>query len=267
MAVTVGQTEMAGRQLYASTARPNGEKMATYLRFLEDAYQTETAAMILRSDHRGLVLDQTVFYPATGISPADQGEIIFSDGEIIPIVDAIWERNTPNTLLHVAERSTDYRLPATPVKIRIFWPARYRCMRVHTALRIVSIALPYPVIGGFVRNGGGFVTIKTDDLKIPLKRLTRLSQELANRNLPVDAIWIEKPLHDPRARHGCFDWSRGAGRVRAIRVGELNTTPCDGLHVRNTSEIGVIEVTEIRRRSPTQLDVHIMVTDYSALQS
>ncbi|MGK6315625.1 hypothetical protein [Neorhizobium sp. DT-125] len=35
--------------------------------------------------------------------------------------------------------------------------------------------------------------------------------------------------------------------MRAIEIGYLEPQPCDGLHVRNTSEVGCLEVTSIER--------------------
>ena len=41
----------------------------------------------------------------------------------------------------------------------------------------------------------------------------------------------------------------GFGRVRLLRVGEIDLQPCGGTHVRNTAEIGAVRVAKIEKKS------------------
>ena len=41
----------------------------------------------------------------------------------------------------------------------------------------------------------------------------------------------------------------GFGRVRLLRVHDVDLQPCGGTHVRNTSEIGRVRVAKIEKKS------------------
>src|SRR5258708_38163019 len=55
--------------------------------YREDAYRTETGAVVVSCDERGIVLDRTVFYPRGGGQAGDSGLLIRADGSAIPIAD------------------------------------------------------------------------------------------------------------------------------------------------------------------------------------
>jgi misacylated tRNA(Ala) deacylase len=40
----------------------------------------------------------------------------------------------------------------------------------------------------------------------------------------------------------------GTGRVRLIEIRDLDLQPCGGTHVKNTSEIGAVRVTQIEKK-------------------
>ncbi len=235
--------------------------MNTALGFFENAYALETHARLVRLRSNQVELDRTVFYPATGVTPADRGELVFEDGSTVAINETIWDRVGQGSLLHIANTSCENHLAGEKVIARIAWPTRYRRMKVHTALHVLSIALPYPAVGGHVDDGWGYVTFQAGDLHIPRKRLTRMMQHLIDRALPVDTIWMPPRLRDPRIGARSFDWPGSNGLIRAVRIGNLDIQPCDGLHVANTSEIGSVEVASIRPRSREQQDVHVFVKD------
>ncbi len=41
----------------------------------------------------------------------------------------------------------------------------------------------------------------------------------------------------------------GLGRVRLLRIESVDLQPCGGTHVRNTSEIGVLRVAKLEKKS------------------
>lgn len=224
--------------------------MPTGLEFLDDPYRTETEAVVLRRDNSRVILDRTVFYPETGISPADTGELILGDNRVIHVRKAIWDERHPGFLAHLCETLPSDLLPGQKIVARIAWASRYEAMRIHTALHVLSVAFPYPMIGEEIKKGRGSTTFEVDSTGMLPSELEKIVHELVDRNLPVRAQWIAQPLRDRRLNIRSFAWPGSGARVRAIMIDTIDIQPCDGLHVKNTSEIGRVRIETIERVSP-----------------
>ena len=117
--------------------------------FREDAYQAETEATVLLCEPLGIALDRTVFYPQGGGQSGDQGTLVLDDGTALRIVNTIYDSDRA-TILHVPAEGAPLPRLATRVIARIDWDLRYKRMRAHTALHLLSVVAPYPVTGGSV---------------------------------------------------------------------------------------------------------------------
>ncbi len=101
--------------------------------FREDAYRTETEALVLSSEPRGVALDRTVFYAQGGGQSGDKGALLLEDGTTVPIVNTIYDADRA-TILHVPAEGAALPRLAMRVIARIDWELRYKRMRAHTAL-------------------------------------------------------------------------------------------------------------------------------------
>jgi misacylated tRNA(Ala) deacylase len=226
-----------------------GGPVSTTLEFLVDPYRTKTEALVLFRDNCHVVLDRTVFYPATGISPADTGSFVLSDGRVVHVNKAVWDGRHPGVLSHLCEDVPPDLLPGQRIVARIAWPVRYMTMRIHTALHVLSVALPYPMIGGEIGTGRGSATFEIDHIGVLPAELEKIVQDLVDRNMPVEGVWILPPLRERRINIRSFAWPGSGIRVRAIRIDAVDLQPCDGLHVKNTAEIGRVTIERIERVS------------------
>ena len=50
----------------------------------------------------------------------------------------------------------------------------------------------------------------------------------------------------------------GQGRVRLIRIGDVDLQPCGGTHVRNTSEIGPLKLGKIEKKGAINRRVSLL---------
>lgn len=221
--------------------------MPTVLDFLDDPYRVETEAFVQCRDGNRVVLDRTVFYPGVGISPADSGEIVLEDGRRVLVSSSEWHEARPDELQHLCEQVPDDLLPGDKVIARIEWPPRYAAMRTHTALHLVSVAFPYPVVHAAVHAGWGSATFDVDNTGIQPEELEKLVQELVDRDLPLEAVWAHPPLRDRRINLRSFAWPGSNGQVRVMKIDDIDLQPCDGLHVRNTAEVGQVQITGMTR--------------------
>ena len=53
----------------------------------------------------------------------------------------------------------------------------------------------------------------------------------------------------------------GSGRVRLVRIGDVDLQPCGGTHVSRTSEIGPLIVTKIEKKGRQNRRVRIQLAD------
>ena len=126
----------------------------TEVLFRDDSYLVEAKAKVLFADERGIALDRTVFYPQGGGQAGDQGVLLLADGRSIAIVNTVYDADR-RTILHAPQEGADLPAAGAGVVARIDWDRRYKRMRAHTALHLLSVVLPYPVTGGTVGDGDG----------------------------------------------------------------------------------------------------------------
>ena len=109
--------------------------------FRDDAYRVETEAVVLKSEPRGIALDRTVFYAQGGGQSGDRGTLMLDDGAAIPIVNTVYDSDRA-TILHVPAEGAVLPPPGARVIARIDWELRYKRMRAHTALHLLSVVAP-----------------------------------------------------------------------------------------------------------------------------
>jgi misacylated tRNA(Ala) deacylase len=232
--------------------------MATQALFREDAYLTRCEATIAALGVDGILLDRTVFYPLGGGQAGDTGALVLADGTRIAIADtrkAKFEGATPDDALHVpapGQEALLARLSAgEPVVAEIDWERRYRHMKLHTASHLMCAVLPYPVDG---------CSITVDYARLDFATTEPIERELIEARLasfvngehPVATEWItddEMAARPELVRTMSVKPPMGLGRVRLLRIEDVDLQPCGGTHVRNTAEIGALRVAKLEKKS------------------
>jgi misacylated tRNA(Ala) deacylase len=227
--------------------------------FREDAYLAETEATVLLSEPRGLALDRTVFYPRGGGQSGDQGMLELEDGTVLPIVNTVYDSDRA-TILHVlAEEAALPRLAARVIA-RIDWDLRYKRMRAHTALHLLSVVAPYPVTGGSVGDADGRLDFDSGEAALDKADIERRLNELIALNAAVSHRWIadaELEANPSLIKTMSVKPPMGTGRVRLIAIEGLDLQPCGGTHVARTGEIGRASVIGIEKKGKINRRVRI----------
>ncbi len=229
--------------------------------FRDDAYRRETPARIVSAETRGVALDRTVFYPQGGGQSGDQGELIVESGATVPIVNTIYDADR-RTILHVPAEGAALPAPGSTVVARIDWDRRYKRMRAHTALHLLSVALPYPVTGGSVGDGEGRLDFDCEAL-LDKAEVERKLNELIALDAPVGCRWItdeELDANPALIKTMAVKPPRGAGKVRLVAIEGLDLQPCGGTHVARTGEIGAASVTQIEKKGKLNRRVRIVLS-------
>ncbi len=225
--------------------------MATKLLFRDDWYAQSTQARVISITERGgIICDQTVFYPTGGGQPGDVGFLKTLDGAEMGIVTTVWDDPEKTMVAHVLAEGTILPAPGNTVTLQLDWAVRLPRMRMHTALHLLSVALPYPVTGGSIGDGEGRL-----DFDIPDAIEKELVQEkldaLLARDVPVTDRWItdaELDANPALVKTMKVQPPRGSGRVRLVEIEGIDLQPCGATHVRRTAEIGRVEVTNVEKK-------------------
>ncbi|MBV8662937.1 MAG: alanyl-tRNA editing protein, partial [Hyphomicrobiales bacterium] len=112
--------------------------------FREAPYRRELEARVVAARPEGVVLDATIFYARGGGQSGDRGHFRRADGSALEIVDTIYDADR-RTILHVPAEGALLPAAGETLIAELDWELRYRRMRAHTALHLLSVVLPYPV--------------------------------------------------------------------------------------------------------------------------
>jgi misacylated tRNA(Ala) deacylase len=227
--------------------------------FRDDAYLSETEATVVFSDPRGVALDRTAFYPRGGGQSGDRGTLIIEGGSPIAIVDTVYDADRA-TILHAPADGSALPSPGARVIARIDWDLRYRRMRAHTALHLLSVVLPYPVTGGSVGDAEGRLDFDSGEAVLDKGEVERRLNELIAFDRAVSHRWIadaELEANPGLVKTMSVRPPMGTGRVRLIEIEGLDLQPCGGTHVARTGEIGSAAVTGIEKKGKINRRVRI----------
>ena len=212
---------------------------------------TETAPRDGSAPKPAVVLDQTVCYYESGGQPGDAGELSWSGGSAT-IIDTRRDRDS-GAILHVLAEGAVLPAVGEGVTVTLDWPRRHLHMRYHTALHLICAALP-----GILATGNAIDTTKAridfDLSGVAFDRdatEARLNELIAG-NHDVTTQWIsdeEMAAQPELVRTMSVAPPTGAGRVRLLNIGNgVDLQPCGGTHVKNTREIGPVQIVKVENK-------------------
>ncbi|WP_346896309.1 alanyl-tRNA editing protein [uncultured Roseibium sp.] len=233
--------------------------------FRDDAYlRTCEAEVVGVNDRGGILLDRTIFYATGGGQPGDTGHLEQDDGSRIEIATTVYDEDRTG-IVHVPAEGQDLPAPGTKVVAHLDWSRRYKLMRMHTALHLLSVALPYPVTGGQIGDAEGRLDFDMSDGQIDRDALVETLNTLVAGDHEVTSEWITDEQLDANpglVKTMSVKPPRGSGKVRLVRIGgDVDLQPCGGTHVQRTSEIGRLELGKIENKGKQNRRVRIRLTD------
>jgi len=238
---------------------------ATKLLFRDDAYVSSCQAQVLAvTPEGGVVLDRTVFYAQGGGQPGDVGTLLRANGDRIEVTNTVYGPDRTQVLHLVGPEAASRIQPGESVELRLDWPRRFKRMRVHTALHLLSVVLPYPVTGGAIGEGEGRLDFDIPDAGLDKAELTDRLNALIARDAPVTERWItdeELDANPGLVKTMSVKPPRGSGRVRLVEIEGIDLQPCGGTHVRRTGEIGTVAITDIEKKGKQNRRVRLALVD------
>ncbi|ODT72481.1 MAG: Ala-tRNA(Pro) hydrolase [Pelagibacterium sp. SCN 63-23] len=233
--------------------------------FRDDSYLQSTPARVLAvSPEGGVLLDRTVFYANSGGQPGDSGRLVLADGSVLAIANAIHPDGDKTTIVHVAAEGQPLPAPGQTVSAEIDWDRRHRLMRMHTALHLLSVVFPFPVTGGSVGEDKGRLDFDMPEVPEDLAALEAQLNAMVDGDHPVSTEWISDAEMEAQAdlvKTMKVRPPMGQGRVRLVRIGNIDLQPCGGTHVASTGEIGRLTLGKIEKKGKQNRRVSVVFAE------
>ena len=223
-----------------------------------DPYLKSCQAKAIKVAGDQVMLDQTVFFAASGGQPGDQGSLRNSEIDA-KVVDAYYDRDSGVIIHKVAgEVEQGASLIAT-----LDWTRRYLLMRTHTALHLLCAAMKFPVTGGRVGLGAGRLDFDMPDPPDKAALQARLD-ELVASEAPVQTRWVDQAYlgaNPDLVRTMAVRPPADQAKVSLVEIEGIDLQACGGTHVQNVSEVGRVLLGKIEKKGRLNRRVAIEVID------
>jgi misacylated tRNA(Ala) deacylase len=230
--------------------------------FRDDSYRKTAEARVIEiTSEGGIVLDETIFYATSGGQPGDTGRIERSDGTAIVIATTVHPEGDKTRIVHIPVPGQSLPRPGETVTLQLDWDRRYRLMRMHTALHLLSVVFPYPVTGGSVGEEKGRLDFDMPEVPADLAVIESRLNAFVSAHHKVTAEWItddEMTANPDLIKTMNIKPPMGQGRVRLIRIGDIDLQPCGGTHVASTTEIGPLKLGKIEKKGAANRRVSLL---------
>ena len=237
----------------------------TIFLFRDDSYlQSVRATVTGVTPAGGIMLDQTVFYAASGGQPGDSGTLTRADGSLLTITTALHPDGDKAEIVHVPAQDSAPPVPGEVVTASLDWAPRHRLMRMHTALHLLSVVLAYPVTGGAIGTDKGRLDFSMPEAPAHPEELEAALNAMIAADHQVTQEWItdaEMAANPDLIKTMNVKPPMGQGRVRLIRIGDIDLQPCGGTHVQSTGEIGPVRLGKIENKGKQNRRVNLLFAD------
>lgn len=205
--------------------------------YYEDQYIRDFTAEIINIFEKDkefhIELDRTAFFPGGGGQPFDTGSIEDS------IIEYVYEKD--GHIFHVSNKKP---IKIHKAKCRINWDARFDGMQQHLGQHILSAAFLELFSSNTVSFHLGKDVCTTDiDKYLSDEELEKI-EELANKiifdNKPVEFLTPTKAELKKLSLRRVPDIDNQT--LRVVRVADVDTTACCGLHPKSTLEVQMIKI-------------------------
>jgi misacylated tRNA(Ala) deacylase len=216
--------------------------------FRQDAYLKQIDATVTAVEDRGVRLDRSIFYPTGGGQPGDTGVLRWDGGEAA-VVDTV--KADGNDVLLVLAPDQPRPAVGTKVQSEINWERRYKHMRMHTALHVMSAVIKGNVTGGQVNADKSRLDFNLEG-EVPTKEwVTEEINKILSQDRPVVPQWVtdeELTSRPELVKTMSVRPPMGQGRVRLLAIEGVDLQACGGTHVAQTAEIGRVECIKVENK-------------------
>lgn len=229
--------------------------------FEQNAYTKEIETKIKEIDpeNKTIELEDAIFYGKSGGQPGDEGEII-ADGQKIKVNETIKAgESIKNILENLNGLRKDQKIIA-----KINWDKRYKYMRMHSALHLMCASIPLGVTGGQIGYEKSRLDFNDPDKEIKKEELQEKINTLMRDNHEITYEYIDSRILESQpelVRTMSVKPPSIDGKLRFVKIGNVDFQPCGGTHVKSTKEIGKITIGKIENKGRMNRRVNILIND------
>lgn len=232
--------------------------------FRQDAYLRRAPARVTaHTPEGGVILDASIFYPTGGGQPGDSGTLTWGAARL-DIATTI--KGEGDAIILVPAEPAPLPPVGAEVTQVLDFDRRYRHMRVHTALHLLSVVIPLPVTGGQIGTEKGRLDFMMPEAPADKDALEAALNALIARDFAVTTDWItddELAANPGLVKTMSVKPPMGAGRVRLVRIGtedeQIDLQPCGGTHVARTGEIGPVRLGKVENKGKQNRRVNLLL--------
>ncbi len=233
----------------------------TELLYLHDSYIREFTATVVGVEGLDVVLDVTAFYPSSGGQPGDTGVICIIDGDAsFRVVDV---RKKDGQVVHRME--TDGLSHGDRVVCAIDWARRYTLMRMHTAAHILSAVFNRDgtlITGNQLNTDKSRIDFNMETFdKEKINRYVGIANGIVAKNIIVETGLMkrEDAFKIPGVVKLAHALPPEIPELRIVRIGDIDAQADGGTHVKNTGEIGRIELIGVENKGKSNRRLYYKV--------
>lgn len=235
--------------------------MTEYL-YITDAYLKEINAKVLSIHEEGVILDQTIFYPQGGGQPSDRG-YLEKDGQRFNLTGL---KKDSENLYHQIDGDLS---PGDEVKAVVDWDYRYKLMKHHTALHVLSAVVfrkyKAKVTGGTIYENKARLDFDLQEFnrEIAQQVVDELNEELVkDHQIEIGFLRREEADKNPdliRTKVNLLP--KSISEIRTVKIGDVDFQADGGLHVKSTKEIGRVQLGKVENKGKGRKRITISVID------
>jgi len=245
----------------------------TEMLYLYDHYLKEFDASVVEfPDEKSVVLDRTAIYPRGGGQPSDKGTLIFEMGRKIDVIESSKDHDRVTHFL--SEKLTPEEmisLKGSRVRGIVDWELRYKHMRHHTALHILSGVVFHKfgsrITGGQIYPDRARLDFTLDDLS--KERLAIIESEMnriVSDDREVKTFWLgaEEALKMKELYRLSADLlPKGLEKLRIVDIVGFDAQLDGGTHVAKTGEVGKITISKTENKGKDNKRIEIVLAPRS----
>lgn len=231
--------------------------------YVLDAYLKTFEATVTQVDAetRTIYLDRSAFYPGGGGQPYDMGSLSLNDN-VLPVV------KMSRDMGHIVGAGDLPSVGAT-VQGELDWERRYKLMRTHTAMHILSGVVWHDfdasVTGGNMEPLSARMDFEFGRLEQPTVEAIeqRINQEVANaRDIKVAIHPREAAMQIPDlVRTKVNLLPNDITEIRTVEIVGLDLQADGGTHVHNTCEVGQIRIVKYKSKGGINKRLYVEIGD------
>lgn len=221
--------------------------------YLYDSYLKECNSTVLeiRAEGKQVVLDQTVLYARGGGQPTDFGKLVrLSDSSEFTVANVT---KADGKIIHEVDKPG--LAVGEKIKVLVNWDRRYKLMRSHTAAHVLASLMHKEkgvlITGNQIEEDKVRFDFNLENMDLTeIQLFIQKANEALKRNLEIRTYFLPRveAMKIPGVVKLAGALPPEITELRIVEIGDVDLQADGGTHVKNTSEVGEIELIKLENK-------------------